>query len=70
MNIGQTEVSALEPVRQTSVVNAQQVQDRGLQVVNVDAVFRHAVAKVVARTVCVIPGLIPPPAIHIVKTRP
>ena len=39
VDIGQAEVAAGEAVRELLVVEPQQVQDRGVQVVDVDAVF-------------------------------
>ena len=38
MHIGQTKIAALEAVGQFGVVEAEQVQDRGAQVVDVDFV--------------------------------
>ena len=39
MHVGQAEVAALESVRQPLVVDAEQVQDRRLEVVDVDGVL-------------------------------
>ena len=50
-DIGQPEIAACVAIRQTFVVEAQQVQDRGVQVVNVDLVLRSVVAVVVGRAV-------------------
>ena len=47
VHVGQPEVAALEPVGEPGVVEAQQVQDRGLQVVDVDRVFDDVEAQVV-----------------------
>ena len=41
MHVGQAEVAALELVGQPLVVDAEQVQDRRLEVVDVDRVFRR-----------------------------
>ena len=50
------------------MVNAQAVQDGGLQVVDVDRIFEDVVAVVVGLAEGM-PGLMPPPAIHMVKQR-
>ena len=47
MDVGQSEVAALIRVRQSFVVDAQQVQNRGLQIVNVDSIFGDVDAVVV-----------------------
>ena len=44
VHVGQAVVAALELERQPGVVDAQAVQDRGVQVVDVDAVVRDVVA--------------------------
>ena len=41
MHVGQAEIAALEAVGQLGVVEAEQVQDRGVQVVGVDFVGRR-----------------------------
>ena len=46
-HVGQAEVAALEAVGELRVVDAQQVQHRGVQVVNVDGVFDGGVAQLV-----------------------
>ncbi len=51
MDVGQAEVAALEPVGQLRVVDAEQVQDRGLEVVDVDRVLGDVVAEVVGLAV-------------------
>ena len=38
-HVGEAEIAPLEPVRQPRVVQSQQVQDRGLQVVRMDRLF-------------------------------
>ena len=48
MHVGQTEWPALEPVGQLGVIEAQQMQDRGVQVVHVHLVFRDIEAELVA----------------------
>src|SRR5262252_9469849 len=50
-NVGQTEVAALEPERQFGVVDAEQVQQRRLEVVDVDRVLGDVVTEVVRLTV-------------------
>ena len=47
VNIGETEIAALKPVRQTSVIDAEAMEDRCLQVVNVDGVRRNVVGIVI-----------------------
>lgn len=51
MNIGQPIVAALKPICQFEVIDAKQVQHRGLQVVHVHRVFSDVVAEIVGRTV-------------------
>ena len=47
MDVGEAEVAALEAEGQLLVVEAEQVQDRGVEVVDVDAVFDGAEAEFV-----------------------
>jgi len=47
MHVGQAEVAALEFVSQSFVVNAEQVQQRRLKVVDVDGIFGGVVGEVV-----------------------
>ena len=47
MHVGQTEIAALEFVGQAFVVDAEQVQYRGLEVVDVDGVDGRVVGEVV-----------------------
>ena len=47
VNVGQAEIAALVAVRQPRVVKAKQVQQRGLQVVNVDLVAGYGEAQFV-----------------------
>ena len=67
MHVGQPEVAALEAVGQPLVVEAEQVQDRGVQVVDVDLVLapRRSRVRRSRRGSC--RGFTPPPASHIVK---
>ena len=51
MNIRQAEVATGVAVRQTRVVEAQDVQNRRVEIVNVDGVFRDVVADLVRRSV-------------------
>ena len=46
-DVGEAEVAALEAVGELRVVEAQQVQQRGVQIVDVDAVFDDVEAEVV-----------------------
>ena len=50
-DVGQAEVAALEAVGQPRVVEAEQVQDRGVQVVDVDLVLDGVEAEVVGLAV-------------------
>ena len=56
MHVGQAEVAALEAVGESCVVEAEQVQQRGVQVVDVDRVGDDVEAEVVGLAVR-IPGL-------------
>ena len=47
MHVGQPEIAALELVGQPGVVDPQQVQDRGVQVVDLDRVVDDVVGEVV-----------------------
>ena len=51
MHIRQPEIAALEPVGQLRVIEAEQVQQRGVQIVDVDRVARDVEAEVVGRAV-------------------
>jgi len=51
MYVGQAEVAALEFVGQAFVVDTEQVQDRRLEVVDVDGVFGRVVGEVVGLAV-------------------
>ena len=66
VHVGQPEVAALEAEGQAGVVEAQQVQDRRLQVVDVDRVLDDVVADLVGAGRGCRPGLMPPPASHMV----
>ena len=68
-HVGQPEMPALELVGQPRVIDAQAVQDGRVQVVHVDRIAGDVVAVVVGLADDVMPGLMPPPAIHIVKQR-
>jgi hypothetical protein len=47
MNIGQSEVSSLKPVRQPLVIDPQAMQDGGVEVMHVDRVARDVVAEII-----------------------
>jgi hypothetical protein len=66
VHVGQAEVAAGVVVGQTLVVEAQAVQDRGLQVVDVNGPLGHVEAQFV-RGAEATPGFMPPPASHIEK---
>lgn len=51
MHVGQTIVTSLEAVGEAGVIEAQQVHRGGVEVVNVDGVFRDVVAEVIGLTV-------------------
>ena len=51
VHIGQPHVAAAETEGQSLVIDAQQVQHRGVQVVNLDTVFDDLIAPFVRRTV-------------------
>ena len=68
MHIGQPEVAAGVAVGEPGVVEAEQVQDRGVQVVDVHGVLDGLVAEFVGRAVDV-PPLTPPPASQTVKPQ-
>ena len=68
LDIGQAEVAALVAVGQARVVDPQEVEDGGVQVVDVDRVLDDVVGEVVGLAVGD-PRLMPPPAIQMVKQR-
>ena len=47
MHVGQSIVSALEAVRESLVIDAEAMQDCGVEVVDVDGVFSNVVAEIV-----------------------
>lgn len=47
MHVGESELTALVPVSESLVINAEQVQDRCLPIVNVDGVFDDIIAEVI-----------------------
>ena len=56
VHVGQAEVAALEVVGQPGVVDPQQMQDRGVQVVDVDGVLDDVVGEVVGLAVASCPA--------------
>src|SRR5439155_5831393 len=50
-HVGQAQVEPLEFHREPFVVDAEQVQDRGVQIVHVDDIFHRVVAEFVRRSV-------------------
>ena len=50
-NIGEAEVAALKLVCQTRVIDAEQMQHRGVQIVHVHGIFDGAIAKFVGGAV-------------------
>ena len=65
-DVGQTEVPARVAVGEAFVVEAEEVEDGGVQVVDVDFVLDGAEAEVVGRAVGM-PPFTPPPARSVVK---
>ena len=51
MNIRETEIPSLELVRHTFVIDPQQVEDRGMQIMDMNPVLRHVHAVIVRFTV-------------------
>ena len=47
MHVGQPEIAALEPVGEPGVVDPEQVQDRRVQVVDLDGILDDVVREVV-----------------------
>ena len=69
VDVGQPEAAALVQVGQAFVIDAEQVQQRGVEIVDVHGMLGDVVGEVVGRAVDETPALTPPPAIHIVKQR-
>ena len=65
-DIRQPEIAAHVAVGQLRVIQAQAVQHRRLQIVNVDLVFGDIESQIVRLRRPPYPPLIPPPAIHMV----
>ena len=51
MNVGQTELAALMAISESLVINAEQMHQRRLKIVNVDAVFGHVHAQIIGCTI-------------------
>ena len=64
VHVGQAEVSPCVAVRELLVIEAQQMEDRGVEVVNVHLVGRRGEAELVGGSVNM-PPRTPPPASHI-----
>ena len=66
MHVGEAEVAALETVGEPFVVEAELMQQRGVQVVDVDGIAHHAdpSSSVWPK---ISPGFVPPPASHMVN---
>ena len=47
MNVGQAIVASLKAIRQPLMVDSQQMQQRGLQIMNVDTVFDGVVTQII-----------------------
>ena len=50
-HIGQAEMAALVEIGEAGVIESHQVQDRGMEVVNVDGILGDVVAEVIGRAV-------------------
>ena len=50
MDIGQTKIAALEAIRQSGVIDPEQMQDRGIQIVNMHGVLGDIVAVFIGLT--------------------
>ena len=66
VDVGQAEVAAIVAEGESLVIQAQQVEDGGMEVMMRDAVLYGVHAEFVGGTVSN-PGLTPPPAIHMEK---
>ena len=66
VHVGKSEVSTCISVGQLFVIEAEQVEYHGMQVVNMDLAFDSGESRFVGLAVN-IEGLTPPPAIHMVK---
>ena len=68
MHVREPEIAALESICELRMVDSHQVEHGRLQVVNRNGIHGNVVSDIV-RLANVIPGLIPPPASHMVKAR-
>ena len=66
MHVGEAEVAALETVGEFLVIEAEEVEERGVEVVDVDFVFDDAEAEFVGRAEDGA-AFTPPPASHTVN---
>ena len=66
MHIGQPEITTRISVRELLVIEAEQMQQRRVQIMHVDLVLRRCESELIRRPVNE-PLLQPPPASHIVK---
>lgn len=67
--IRQSEVAALEAIGEAFVVDAEEVQERRVEIVNVHGVLHYVVSQLVRLAVGDVPARMPPPAIQIEKPR-
>ena len=51
MDVCQSKIPARMPIGQTLVIDSHQVQNRGVEVMNVDGVFRDVIANVIGAAV-------------------
>ena len=67
VDIGEAEVAALKTIRQPGVVEPEQVQQRGVQIVDVDPVLNGVEPEFVGLAVDVARPSNPPPATHMLN---
>lgn len=63
-DVRQTEVTALEAIGESFVIDSEQVQHGRMQIVNMDHIGNGVITKLVGGTISSTPGLMPPPASH------
>ncbi len=66
---GELLIEALELERELVVIEAEQVEDRRVQVADVHRVLHDVVGEIVGLAVRRMPAFTPPPAIHMLKQR-
>ena len=66
MDVGETEVAALETEGELFVIETEQVKNRRVQIVDVGAIA-HGIETEFVVSPMMVPALVPPPANHIVN---